>query len=221
MARPLEFAGPGLRAWVRCEQGSRRRLEDAWVVCMQARLGRRSGSLFGVFDGLGGEPNGDVASRVARERAEHAVADSRTLLDGLRSLNAHVLATGGATTAVLAFISDDGEVDLAYAGDSLAIMLVDGKPCPITEPDRTSNGLLRDFLGNPGLQGRTTKSRLPQGSTLLLGSDGVDGVVGLSSLGPLLRAPWQGVSREIDAVFQAIRDRGAPDNATLIAVRRA
>ncbi|HEX9816423.1 MAG TPA: hypothetical protein VGB18_05540, partial [Candidatus Thermoplasmatota archaeon] len=134
------FTGNGFSVRVRCDQGARRRIEDAWVVQVDAPFGGRPVGLFGVFDGLGGEPKGDVAARTASTDLVGVVGRVSSVSDILTRLNDAVLSKGGYTTAVVAIISPDGEVQLAHVGDSGAFLLADGAVKLLTERDTAPNG---------------------------------------------------------------------------------
>jgi PPM family protein phosphatase len=214
------FSGNGLSVWVRCDQGARRRIEDAWVASLEASLGARRVPVFGVFDGLGGEPKGDVAAAAASTALLSVLERSGSLPDVLARLNEVVLQSGGFTTAVIATVGAAGEVELAHVGDSGAFQLVDGRVTLLTPRDTAPNGSITDFLGNPRLRGHASRTSLARGASLLLCTDGVDGIVGEEPLADLLRATPAQARDAIDRLYAEIHSLGAPDNATIVWIRR-
>lgn len=214
------FSGSGLTVWSRCDQGARRRIEDAWVVDLDARLGPRRVAAFAVFDGLGGEPKGDVAARTASTRLSSILAGCESIEQVLPRLNDAVQTEGGFTTAVVAVVGAGGEVDIASVGDSGAFMRVGDAVRLVTERDSAPDGAITDYLGNPRLRGHVTKARLVPGGSLVLCTDGVDGIVGVGSLAELLGSSGDDVREALERLYAGIHALGAPDNATLVWIRR-
>lgn len=205
---------------VRCDQGARRRIEDAWVARVDAAFVGRPVGLFGVFDGLGGEPKGDIAARAASTDLLDIVGRVASVNEILPRLNESVLAKGGYTTAVVAIVTPSGEVQLAHVGDSGAFLLQDGTVRLLTERDAAPNGSITDFLGNPRLRGHVTKATLPKGASVVLCTDGVDGIVGSASLAVLLQSSVDSAQGAMDRLYDEIHALGAPDNATMVWIRR-
>ncbi len=214
------FTGNGFTVRVRCDQGARRRIEDAWVARVDAPFVGRPVGVFGVFDGLGGEPKGDIAARAASTDLLDVVGRVASINQILPDLNDSVLAQGGYTTAVVAIITTNGDVHLAHVGDSGAFLLHDGAVRLLTERDTAPNGSITDFLGNPRLRGHLTKAHLAKGASLVLCTDGVDGIVGSASLAGLLQSSRDNVQAAMDHLYAEIHALGAPDNATMVWIRR-
>lgn len=214
------FTAQDLRVWVRCDQGARRRIEDAWVADTQGLRGPRKLAVFAVFDGLGGEPKGDVAARTASTELPAVIQRSSSIHEILPRLNDAVLTSGGYTTAVVATLDAAGHVEIAHVGDSGAFGLVKGGVRLLTERDAAPSGSITDFLGNPRLRGHVARTSLSRGSSLLLCTDGVDGIVGVDPLAELLRSSHDEVPAAIDSLYKEIHSLGAPDNATIVLVRR-
>jgi PPM family protein phosphatase len=216
------YADRGLEVRVRCEQGARRRIEDAWVADLDVPHAGGRAAVFAVFDGLGGEPGGDVAARTASSELVPTIRAATAFPEVLPRLNSRVLTSGGFTTAVVALLEPEtGRVDLASVGDSGAFMLEDGRVRLVSERDSAPSGSITDFLGNAGLRGHRSTLQLDRGASLILCTDGVDGVIGAAALRPLLEASMVESRAALDRVYEEITRRGAPDNATLVWVRRA
>ena len=214
------FTGNGFTVQVRCDQGARRRIEDAWVARVDAPFGGRPTGVFAVFDGLGGEPKGDIAARTASTTLLDVVSRATSVGDILPRLNEAVLSHGGYTTAVVATIGTGGDVHLAHVGDSGAFLLQDGVVRLLTIRDTAPNGSITDFLGNPRLRGHLTKANLAKGASLVLCTDGVDGIVGAASLAAVLQATSETVQAAMSRLYAEIHSLGAPDNATMVWVHR-
>lgn len=214
------FTGNGFNVRVRCDQGARRRIEDAWVARVDAPFGSRPTGVFAVFDGLGGEPDGDVAARAASTILVDVLARAASVNEVLPKLNDAVLSQGGYTTAVVAVIGPSGDVQLAHVGDSGAFLLEDGTVRLLTKRDSAPSGSITDFLGNPKLRGHLTKANLRKGASLVLCTDGVDGIVGSESLAELLQSSGDAAEGAVERLYTEIHALGAPDNATLVWIRR-
>ena len=187
---------------------------------LETRFQSRPVAVFGIFDGLGGEPNGDVAAYTASTELPLVVPRCQSVDDLLPSMNEAVLRKGGYTTAVVALVEPSGATLFAHVGDSGAFMLRDGTVKLLTERDAAPNGSITDFLGNPHLRGHVTSASLPKGASLLLATDGVDGVVGAAALSGVLAASPHDVDAALDRLYEEIRGLGAPDNATLVWIHR-
>lgn len=221
------FQVPGWQAKVHAEIGHvRERMEDSWAIDLDAELEGEPMVLAAVFDGLGGLAAGDAAAQAAATAASEAL--TRAGLDGLLgSLNERVIATGGGTTAVVAVfprnVPEDAAAEgwLLSVGDSSAYTLDTQEDDVVrrTERDSVSRHVLSDFLGRPGMEGHMTPIRLGPDESLVLCTDGVDEVVGRETLGRLF-ARSDDLDRSIRTVFDKVVIRGAPDNATLLVLRR-
>jgi protein phosphatase len=99
------------------------------------------GDLFAVADGMGGEGNGEIASRVAIEALQEAFADEPTaagLVEAVRRANAAVLARSeaepeptrmGTTIAAVARVgsADDDRLVVVNVGDSRVYLFREGR----------------------------------------------------------------------------------------------
>lgn len=210
--------------WLRSEIGPvRPRHEDAWALLPAAPLGGWRGGCWAVFDGLGGLPYGHEAAWAAARALAAALSESTKPEDVLPRLNPPVRATNGATTAVVAwqtFNPDTSPLQLLGVGDSGAYEIRrDGKVRLLLEKDAQGPYVVTDFLGNPDPAGHVATWAPADGASLLLCSDGVDGVVAPAALADLGRA--KDPAAALDALFASIARLGAPDNATAILARRA
>lgn len=210
--------------FLRSEQGLvRERIEDAWVLLPDAPLGGIPGGAWGVFDGLGGVPHGAEAAWAAANNLHDVFRQSKTAEELLRRLNPYVVASRGATTAVILWTpltSASSKVRLISVGDSGVYELrpnVD--PILLNEKDSQGPTVVTDYLGNAGVAGHVTEWGPSKDATLLACSDGVDGVVPLESLSRFAGAA--DMMTALDELFAEIQALGAPDNATAIVARRA
>ena len=209
---------------VRADQGRvRQRMEDAFSVELDASWGTRRVHAVAVFDGLGGEPPGQEASRAAAANLRRALAEDlggRKLLVGL---NAAVAKTGGAPTAVVALLAAEPprqRVDLFAVGDSAAYGTNDKTWGLLLPRDGAPGNVVTDYLGNAGLAGHAATLQMDRGDTLLLCTDGVDGVLDDARLRLLASTGPSGLEAAADQVVRDVWAGGAPDNATLAIVRR-
>lgn len=200
----------------------RQRQEDSWHVGFDSPLAGRRADVFAVFDGLGGEANGDKASRAAADGLEAAMKATPGADSLLRQLNRAVIDSRGATTAVVFMAVRGGSTFLATVGDSSAYGLVRGKAELLAPHDEDPHtGGMSDQLGLYFRQGRLTNVSLETGEAVLLCTDGVDGALDPAAIVKLLGASRGIMSEAVDHAMAKIREAGAPDNATLVLVRRA
>lgn len=208
---------------VRSDVGAvRTRLEDAWAVLSSVPMGGRSLDVFAVFDGLGGLPHGQEAAWGAAEALSASLQRSTGPSDVLHHLHGVVEGTGGATTAVVALFPTQGTVGegvLVSAGDSAAYMAGPAGQLRLLVPkDAEGPSIVTQCLGREEPQGHVVPCSVPRGGTLLLCTDGVDGVVEPDRLVGALRSA--DLAAALEDVFSEIWDRGAPDNATVVLARR-
>jgi serine/threonine protein phosphatase PrpC len=198
-------------------------LEDAW--CVLPNLEWR-GSLFhalAVFDGVAGKPHGREAAWSAADHLSEVIQASEGFDDVLPGLNRIVKATGGATSCVVALLSVQrvGEVALASVGDSTGYALdMGGRVRRLTPRDSMGKTWLTDFLGNDQLAGHVFPLHVPADGTLMLCTDGVDGVVDMDTIESTMSMPPGAQSAAFDVLFDTLGDAGTPDNATAILAHR-
>lgn len=162
-------------------------------------------AILAVFDGVGGAPGGQAAAQAAAACLQGLPTWPRpeALLQDL-----HVAAqrARGATTAVVALAGPD--VQLLAIGDSMAF---DGQGRRLVPRDRQGE-TLTGWLGNGGA-GHARSVPWHRGPFVLV-TDGVDDVVA----GPIRpRVPLVDCVTEL---LLEVQDRGAPDNATVVAFAR-
>jgi len=191
-------------------------------------------TLFGVFDGLGGESFGEVASFIAaRCAAEHAASpDSEDLLKLCRSANGEICRWAeknggvrcGTTAALLEF--SKGTIRLCNVGDSKIFLFSGGKLEQISE-DHVSpapfgmKARLDRYLGIPEgellLVPFFAEGAYSSNDLFLICSDGLTDMVESSRIGDILRKSKtpSAAQKLLDAALEA----GGTDNVTVIVCR--
>lgn len=236
---PVQLTSEGFQMWARSVCGRvRGENQDAWCIVTPegSRWGPAPGSpmdpvptgrlqggvVAAVFDGLGGHPNGRAAARSAAKEMT-AIADMRrSRKELLDAMDEKVRATGGATTAVIAFVSgrwpENRRLRVVSVGDSAAYVLTEtGRLERVNELDRSGRHELTDCLGAGDVVGHEVEG---SHRGVVLVSDGVGDVLpALGDWGSLLLADPVEVAGEMDRLFKAVEKAGAPDNATLVVVR--
>ncbi len=218
-ARRIRLEGWDL--FVISEQGAvRPRMEDAWAFHSRSN---GAGPVIGVFDGIGGHPNGGQAASAAAASLAEAIEGAASPLGILAGLNAAVLRTGGGTTAALAMLPPSpGRVGtILSVGDGNAWAVgADGNLEQLTRPDVSRTGALTDWLGRRDAGG-SAYQLVADVREVLLCTDGVDGVATnhemRAACNPALGPP----SDRLENLWKAVQARGAPDNATMVLAGRS
>ena len=224
----------------RTHVGCRRKLnEDAVLSAPDQRL-------WAVADGMGGHEAGDVASALVVEHLascdqpdllDRVSAVGRVLQDANHSLrNMGGERTIGATVVVLA--ADDQGFACLWAGDSRAYCLRRGQLRQLTRdhslvqelvdvgalsPDEAAGhpnaNVIRRAVGAADrLDLDLINGEVAEGDVFLLASDGLTRLVQDSELAELLAA--DDLEDAAERMLQTTLDRGAPDNVSLVLVRR-
>ncbi|HLE47598.1 MAG TPA: hypothetical protein VI818_04810 [Candidatus Thermoplasmatota archaeon] len=114
-----------------------------------------------------------------------------------------------------------GRVEIFSAGDSSAYGTNDKDWGLLLPRDGAQGNVVTDYLGNAALRGHHATIELASGETLVLCTDGVDGVLDEGRLRTLAATPLSGLDASADLIVRDVWARGAPDNATFALVRRA
>ncbi|MBZ4395136.1 PP2C family serine/threonine-protein phosphatase [Myxococcus sp. AS-1-15] len=222
MAERLSFDAAGCT-----ERGPRTNQEDA--------LGHEVGpvvSVFAVADGLGGHPNGDVASQAAVDSvvglAQLPTAEAAPALDALArnavsAANRVVLGTGGCTTLALLVLSGTQAV-VAHVGDSRVYRLRGGALEQLTEDHREERHVLNRCLGatSPDCSADSDVQVLESmpGDVWLLVTDGVGDTLEHDALREVLaELPTFGALWAAAVLVRRALDAGSRDNCTALVVR--
>lgn len=206
--------------------------------------------LWAVSDGMGGHRAGDVASalvveeisRVDRvrpgrlsERVRKAILDANSELYRRGSLVSED-ATMGATVTVLG--TENSKFFCLWAGDSRLYRFRDGKLARLTRDHRyiqdlLDSGILQESEAenhprrsvitravgiDPDLKLDSLEGDILQGDVFMLATDGVTGVVRDDELAGILGGT--NLDAAADRIVSLCLQRGAPDNLTLIIVKK-
>lgn len=195
--------------------------------------------MYGVFDGMGGEQAGEIASYAAvKAVSENPINDltKQGLRDFIRALNEKICKTAeegkfrqiGTTATVLIF--KDGKAHLVNVGDSPAFLFREGVMHLISEK-HTDEALLRQyqiqgrkpqltqFLGIPEqeflLEPYIGEVNVREGDLFLLCSDGLTDLLSEYEIGRIL-AKKQPVRQMVKQLCSEALSRGGMDNITII-----
>lgn len=216
------LATPAWSIHVRAVQGAvRSSMQDAHVVLAGVACAGRPCDVVAIFDGVGGHPRGGEAAKAAADAMPEAARTAASAADLLARLQPAVLATGGATTAVVVLLPrSGGRVELAWAGDSSAYALdATGALVSLAAPD-SEDSKLTQCLGVEGVRPHAAAVEVPPEGAALACTDGVDSVLGALALQPVLAGPASQDRGRLDGLFEAIAAAGSPDNATCVLARR-
>src|SRR5687767_7475382 len=103
------LATPAWEINARAELGLvRRTMQDAFAVIPDAPCSWQACDVVALFDGVGGLPHGAEAAQAAATGLREAIRRATTPSQVFSHLQELVLATGGASTAVVAFLARAG-----------------------------------------------------------------------------------------------------------------
>lgn len=194
---------------------------------------------FGVFDGIGGLGNGEIASSYAEGKFKtyDEKEDVRSLEELLIEVNEYIcckkneLNQAMGSTAVVISVNED-MYELANVGDSKCFLLRDGKLVQITE-DHTQaeilkkigmensdmNNVLTQYLGVPyeefQIEPYTRKEQIKTGDMFLLCSDGLTSMVPEEKILETLISK-DDLNRKMNVLLQMALEKGGTDNVTII-----
>lgn len=217
-----------------CDGAIREDVNSTDEVALSGVVGSDTNELFAVFDGMGGEACGEVASFVAasharlfaRDRGEYEVYlyELAELLNEkvLEETEARSLVLMGTTAAMAQFCDDD--VYILNAGDS-RVYLLSKHELNRVSVDHTAamygSKAITKFLGFPGgekLMPYIAEGKYKAGDVFLLCSDGVTDMVSDAEIAEILdrKLPAADLCRDlVDAALNA----GGVDNTTAIVLR--
>ena len=202
--------------------------------------------LFAVCDGMGGALAGEVASGIAADVLEAAVAEGLELTAAAQRANAAVYARAqedaahaGMGTTLTALLLDGAVGRIVHVGDSRAYLLREGELTQITADHSMVAELMRtgrlteaEAATHPHRSvltralGTEAEVQLDEyavdllpGDVLLLCSDGLSGPVSAATIARSLAAtdPDEAARR----LVREARRRGGPDNISVVVVRLA
>ena len=185
-----------------------------------------------VFDGMGGEQAGEVASRAAAEELKKHEAlrdiDEQKLTELISGINAAVCAEKykggyrqiGTTVAMLAF--DGGTVWAVNVGDSPVFLLRGGRMREISTSHTRDMGKRRvltqclgideeEFLVEPYIE----QTRLEAGDKWLICSDGLTDMVSEEAIAEILSST-ENAATKADLLIRKAMEGGGRDNITVI-----
>jgi len=195
-------------------------------------------SIAGVFDGLGGEWFGEVASfMAARAFSSEAIYSAGDLTRLFGDVNAQIVnealvrkAPIMGTTCAMVAAADDGLL-FGNVGDSQILMLRDGEASSLAYMDTNrklldSMGLyeatpsITQYLGmhdNAGvLQPHICQLKPNNGDQFLLSSDGLTNEVELGEIIEVLRDPNASITEKTEKLCSMALKRGGHDNVTVV-----
>ena len=225
--------GPTIDIAVRTHVGHvRQRNEDCAVLDGQvvqadeeavSRTTTSTPLLVAALDGLGGHPDGDVASRVAgRALAERD--DPTDVAAAVSAAHEAILAAVGqgrgaarmGTTVTAAVVSADG-IAVGSIGDSAILLVDDDAVEQLTTVDRAAFGGLTAYAGDPAvdrIEPHVERLSLEHDRRLLLATDGLTDELPLEEVHRFAatRDPEAAASALVDAALAA----GGRDNVTVV-----
>ncbi|MBQ7134326.1 MAG: serine/threonine-protein phosphatase [Ruminococcus sp.] len=204
-------------------------------VAFKGKVKSKDNTLFAVFDGMGGEACGEIASFIAasnccsfcesKEEYNEYVYELSELLNNriLEETDARMLVLMGTTAAMIQFYKD--EIYILNAGDSPIFRLTDDKLSKISK-DHVASGYpgkapLTKFLGTPhrgGLNPYIARGPYKAGDVYVLCTDGVTDMIKKETLEDTILSMLDSESLECIAkkITELAKENGGADNATVI-----
>lgn len=194
-----------------------------------------SGVLFGVFDGMGGEPRGDAAAYIAADTAARWQADgtAEDMAELCREANRKICEfadrnglTACGTTATLLLLEGRRAAG-CNLGDSKILLWRNGRLTQLSEDHVLplfSGGKppLLQYLGIPetemAVEPAEIEELLQAGDVYVICSDGLTDMVSADRIAEVLRSPG-GVKEKAEALLDEALAAGGRDNITLILIR--
>lgn len=227
----------------RCMEQEHRKLDKAVTICRETR----EASFFGVFDGVGGESFGEVASYLAAAGLHHARQGYDPARQGIeefleavcRMVNGRICREAqerkvrgmGSTAAILAFYGE--KVCLCNLGDSPIFRYREGILETIHQ-EHTNRGFLREqglddrkpaltqCLGIPEeeflIQPHISQEKIREGEQYLICSDGLTDMMGQEEIREILEESLT-PGACVEKLRQLALERGGRDNVTIILCR--
>jgi protein phosphatase len=202
-------------------------------------------ALLGVFDGLGGQAAGDVASEKAKETLEefnpHSQSLERHLVELMQKANRSILdlvdeapdLQGMGTTMTVAYMGN-GTVTWAHVGDSRLYVFREEKLTRVTEDDTIPGLLLAegditqeearlhplknvlfDCLGRGDFEATAGKFEIQEDDLLLLSTDGLHDEVSEKKMISILLLD-KDLQGKLEDLVSAALDAGGRDNITVV-----
>ena len=217
-----------------CDGHIREDVNSTQDVMFSGTVGCDTNELFAVFDGMGGEACGEVASYIAASSAarfaEHRGQYEEYLYELAHQLNEDIreetekrsLVLMGATAAMLQVAGED--IYIVNAGDSRIYKLSRHEMRQISEEHvaRQRGGkAITKFLGLPegiSLNPYIAMGKYIAGDVFLLCSDGVTDMLADEEIKALIDSD-RPLNESVRALVDAALERGGVDNTTAILLR--
>lgn len=187
-----------------------------------AAFGSKSLS-YALFDGIGGSPFGDIASRVGANVAVDSYDSGMTLRASMmeskravESVRKWLHSEDMGCTALMAVVEGD-TLRVAWTGDTIAILIRDNKTAILTEPDRTEfgNALSGCFGAGVEREHHECSTILQDGDTVILCTDGVWSLVDLPIIASVSSAEISAPEIAYNLVYKIARD-GQDDASAIV-----
>ena len=204
------------------EKGKRENNEDFY--------GNVGDEFFVVADGVGGYAAGEIASKLAVEKAlesfKKAKGEEVELEEIFKAANKEILQSaeknpdwvGMGTTFVVAILQLN-EVTIGNVGDSRAYIISDGTLRRVSKDDRDTAGFLTDFFGiGERVRSHVSKTEVKKGDLILLCTDGLSDFVKENVVEKIL-ASEANLKDKAKGLIDAALQFGSTDNVTVCLIR--
>lgn len=204
------------------DKGKRENNEDFY--------GNVGDEFFVVADGVGGYAAGEIASKLAVEKAleffRKLKGEEVELEEIFKAVNKGILQSaeknpdwaGMGTTFVVAILQLN-EVTIGNVGDSRAYIISDGTLRRVSKDDRDAAGFLTDFFGiGERVRSHISKTEVKKGDLILLCTDGLSDFVKENVVEKIL-ASEANLKDKAKGLIDAALQFGSTDNVTVCLIR--
>ncbi len=217
-----------------CEKSYREDIESNIPVSLNGSVKPEYPTIFGVFDGIGGEEHGEIASLIAAKMAAETKFTKKSvtsLWEYCKRVNSEIcdytehnsISAMGTTAAIILFCKKD--ITLCNIGDSKTFRLSRDEVVQVSKdhvalaPYGQKPPLSQNLGISPSelvIEPYIIQEKYKKGDKYLICSDGLTDMVSAEECKEIVDC--YGIQRAVSVLIDAALDRGGRDNITVILI---